>query len=61
MQLLDGKACAATIKREVAAAVAARITATRAGWCGEDPASKVYVGVMGQQRNADRIAHVHCP
>ena len=52
MQLLDGKACAATIKQEVAAA-AARMAAARKPTLalvrvGEDPASKVYVAAKAK-------------
>jgi methylenetetrahydrofolate dehydrogenase (NADP+)/methenyltetrahydrofolate cyclohydrolase len=52
MQLLDGKACAATIKQEVAASVAARTSARRPMLAlvrvGEDPASKVYVAAKAK-------------
>lgn len=52
MQLLDGKACAAAIKREVAAAVAARPGGRKPTLAlvrvGEDPASKVYVAAKAK-------------
>ena len=52
MQLLDGKACAAAIKQEVAAAVAARTSPRKPALAlvrvGEDPASKVYVAAKAK-------------
>jgi methylenetetrahydrofolate dehydrogenase (NADP+)/methenyltetrahydrofolate cyclohydrolase len=52
MQLLDGKACAASIKQEVAAATArtgaARKPTLALVRVGEDPASKVYVAAKAK-------------
>jgi len=52
MQLLDGKACAASIKQEVAAATARLAGARRPTLAlvrvGEDPASKVYVAAKAK-------------
>ncbi len=52
MQLLDGKACAASIKQEVAAETARLATARKPTLAlvrvGEDPASKVYVAAKAK-------------
>jgi methylenetetrahydrofolate dehydrogenase (NADP+) / methenyltetrahydrofolate cyclohydrolase len=67
MQLLDGKACAATIKQEVAAATA-RLATTRKPTLalvrvGEDPASKVYVAAKAKASEECGIEsrNVHLP